>query len=235
MKRRLRPLALLCAAALLIGTGPMDRENPTCPANPDWGPATAMSLTTRNGGDHHILVAEGVIDETLPARLRAAIDGDELIGEIWLRSRGGDAVAGNEAGRIIRSFPGMLTRIPEGATCFSACNFMFMGGDRRHVDDGGVFMVHMFTHTADRTVISESVMDGTAATTELIGEIEQSSALLASQDNDFLIRMGISRRLLTEVMYRQQAVRTQDNPSTRYCLSQDEVRLYNVVPDERAD
>ncbi len=95
-------------------------------------------------------------------------------------------------------------------------------------------MVHMFTHTADRTVISESVMDGTAATTELIGEIEQSSAMLASQDNDFLIRMGISRRLLTEVMYRQQAVRTQDNPSTRYCLSQAEVRLYNVVPEERA-
>lgn len=230
----MRRLAAILAAPLLVGAGPMmDRDNPSCPAEPDWGPASAMSLTTRNGPDHHILVAEGVIDETLPARLRAAIDGDELIGEIWLRSRGGDATAGNEAGRIIRSFPGMLTRIPAGWTCFSACNFMFMGGDRRHVDPEGVFMVHMFTHTSDRSVISESVMDGTTATTELIGEIEQSSALLASQDNDFLIRMGISRRLLTEVMYRQQAVRTEGNPSTRYCLSQAEVRLYNVVPEER--
>ena len=42
---------------------------------------------------------------------------------------------------------------------------------------------------------------------DLIGEIEQQSALLASADNDFLIRMGVSRLLLTEVMYRQNAVR----------------------------
>ncbi len=45
--------------------------------------------------------------------------------------------------------------------------------------------------------------------------------------------MGISRRLLTEIMYRQQAVSTDENPTTRYCLSQEEVRLYNVMPDER--
>lgn len=231
--RRLRALGLVAAAAYLIGAGPMDDDNPTCPATPQWGPATAMTLSTRDGRGHRILVAEGVIDETLPARLRAAIEGDEMIGEIWLRSRGGDARAGNEAGRIIRSFPGMLTRIPAGSTCFSACNFVFMGGDRRIVDPDGVFMVHMFTHTSDRSIISESVMDGTAATTELIAGIEQSSALLASEDNDFLIRMGISRRLLTEIMYRQQAVRTDENPSTRYCLTQQEVRLYNVMPEER--
>lgn len=231
--RRFRSLALFGAASLLVGAGPIDTDNPSCPAQPDWGSTSSMTLTTREGDDHRILVADGLIDETLPARLRAAIEADEMIGEIWLRSRGGDARAGNEAGRIIRSYPGMLTRIPAGWTCFSACNFMFMGGDRRIVERDGIFMVHMFTHTADRTVISESVMDGTAATTELIAGIEQSSALLASEDNDFLIRMGISRRLLTEIMYRQQAVRTEENPSTRYCLDQDEVRLYNVMPEER--
>ena len=48
---------------------------------------------------------------------------------------------------------------------------------------------------------------GEENTVGLIGEIEQQSALLASEDNDFLIRMGISRALLTEVMYRQRAVR----------------------------
>jgi hypothetical protein len=58
--------------------------------------------------------------------------------------------------------------------------------------------------------------------------------MLASDDNDFLIRMGISRKLLTEVMYKQQAVKTDENPSTRYCLSQEEVRRYNVMPEERA-
>ncbi|MEL6738945.1 MAG: hypothetical protein AAFO28_08470, partial [Pseudomonadota bacterium] len=62
--------------------------------------------------------------------------------------------------------------------------------------------------------------------------IEQSSALLASEDNDFLIRMGVSRKLLTEIMYRQQAVSSDEDPSTRYCLSPEEVRKYNVMPVE---
>ena len=130
--------------------------------------------------------------------------------------------------------PGMLTRIPAGWTCFSACNFVFMGGDRRVVEPGGVFMVHMFTYTNQRDVIRDTVKEGTADTVRLIADIEQSSAMLASDDNDFLIRMGISRKLLTEIMYRQQAVKTDENPSTRYCLSQEEVRRYNVMPEERA-
>ena len=64
---------------------------------------------------------------------------------------------------------------------------------------------------------------------ELIASIEQSSALLATEDNDFLIRMGISRNLLTEVMYQQQAVGNDEDPSTRYCLSAEEVFEYNVM------
>ena len=39
---------------------------------------------------------------------------------------------------------------PAGWACFSACNFMFMGGIARYVDPGGLFIVHMFTHTGDR-------------------------------------------------------------------------------------
>ncbi|HYD24155.1 MAG TPA: hypothetical protein VEB68_05105 [Croceibacterium sp.] len=230
--RAVRPLAALVALALLGAAA--DPNNPTCPAEPDWGPAKAMTLTTRDVDGTRVLLAEGIIDATLPERLKAAIEADEQIAEVWIRSRGGDAHAGNEAGKAIRSFPGMVTRIPSGWTCFSACNFVFMGGDRRFVDPGGVFMVHMFTHTGDREAIYLSVEEGTAETVRLIADIEQASALLASEDNDFLIRMGISRKLLTDIMYRQQAVRTDENPSTRYCLSQEEVRRYNVVPEERA-
>ena len=134
---------------------------------------------------------------------------------------------------MIRSFPGMITRIPAGWTCFSACNFVFMGGRFRFVDPGGVFMVHMFTHTGDREAIYLAAEEGTAETVRLIAEIEQSSALLATEDNDFLIRMGVSRDLLTQVMYKQQAVGTDENPSTRYCLSQDELRKDGVHLDER--
>jgi hypothetical protein len=230
VKRYFRPLA--AAAALVLLAGATDPNNPTCPAEPDWGPAKAMTLTKRDVDGAHVLIAEGIIDATLPQRLKRAIDGDELITEIWIRSRGGDAHAGNEAGKVIRSFPGMITRIPSGWTCFSACNFVFMGGTVRFVDDGGSFMVHMFTHTGDRESIFLAAEEGTAETVRLIADIEQASALLASEDNDFLIRMGVSRKLLTDVMYKQQAVRTDENPSTRYCLSQDEVVLYNVAETE---
>ena len=232
MRRALRFLGALAALATL--TAANDPENPTCPANPDWGPPKPMTLTPAVRKGAHVLLAEGTIDSSLPRRLKEAIEADERIGEIWIRSSGGDAAAGNEAGKVIRSF-GMLTRIPTGWTCFSACNFVFMGGALRVVEPGGVFMVHMFTHTNQRDVISNSVREGTAETVGLIADIEQSSALLASDDNDFLIRMGISRKLLTDIMYRQQAVKTDENPSTRYCLSQEEVRRYNVMTEEHPD
>jgi hypothetical protein len=226
---------LLCAlAALTALTAANDPDNPTCPAQPDWGPAKAMTLTPADRNGARVLLAEGTIDASLPRRLKEAIEADERISEIWLRSSGGDAAAGNAAGKVIRSIPGMLTRIPKGWTCFSACNFVFMGGDPRVVEPGGVFMVHMFTHTNQRDVISNSVREGTAETVGLIADIEQSSALLASDDNDFLIRMGVSRKLLTDVMYRQQAVKTAENPSTRYCLTDEEVRRYNVMNVETA-
>lgn len=233
MMRGARCLAALAALAALTGATEMDPENPNCPAEPDFGARTPMTLTPADRGGKRVLLAEGRIDPALPSRLKLAIEADDRIEEIWLRSRGGDARAGNEAGKIIRSYRGMLTRVPAGWACFSACNFVFMGGDRRVVDEGGVFMVHMFTHTNDRALIDEVVIEGSKATTELISSIEQSSAMLASEDNDFLIRMGISRKLLTDIMYKQQAIKREDNPSTRYCLSQAEVREYNVMPVEK--
>lgn len=231
MRTRPFPNAVLAAASLLALTAATtpDPNNPTCPAEPDWGPREIMELTPRDVGGKRVLLAEGRIDESLPERLKEALDEDEEIVEVWLRSQGGNARAGNEAGRIIRSYRGVNTRIPAGWTCFSSCNFVFMGGTARYVDEGGVFMVHMFTHTNDRWKIDDAVVDGSEATTELIASIEQSSALLASEDNDFLIRMGVSRKLLTDVMYQQQAVKSDEDPSTRYCLTQDEVFQYNVV------
>src|SRR3546814_3904616 len=67
-----------------------------------------------------------------------------------------------------------------------------------------------------------SVALGTDATKELIGDIEQDAALLASEDNAFLIKMGVSRKLLTDIMYQQRAVATADDKSTRRCLTLDE-------------
>jgi hypothetical protein len=188
-----------------------------------------MTFTVDIRDGHRVLLAQGAIDEGVSARLKAAFEANQPIEEIWFRSPGGNAKAGNQAGMMIRKW-GVPTRIPSGWACFSACNFLFMGGAIRIVDPGGQFVVHMFTHTGDRQTIAAEVMRGTDSTVGLIGEIEQGSALLASQDNDFLIRMGVSRKLLTEVMYQQKAVAEQGgDKSTRRCLTQEEVRKYNVM------
>ena len=97
------------------------------------------------------------------------------------------------------------------------------------IDPGGLFIVHMFTRTGDRSTIDMSVAMGTDATRELIGDIEQDAALLASEDNDFLIRMGVSRKLLTEVMYQQKALGQRRRQIDARCLTQAEVKSYNVA------
>ena len=231
-KRLFRFLVSVSAAVALMGAevaaaqAQMDPSNPTCPLNPNWSNYREMRFTPQEVDGRQVLLAEGVIDDNVVPRLQAALQnfqGDE----IWLRSPGGNARVGNQAGRIIRE-NGLITRIPAGWACFSACNFLFMGGFARFVDPGGLFIVHMFTHTGDRETIRSEVARGEDNTVSLIGEIEQQSALLASEDNDFLIRMGVSRLLLTEVMYQQRAVADAQNRSTRRCLTQDEVRRYNV-------
>jgi len=188
-----------------------------------------MRFTLDTGGGRRILRAEGVIDDGVATRLAEALAKNAPIEEIWLSSPGGNAQVGNEAGRLIRKAM-IPTRITSGTACFSACNFLFMGGPIRSVDAGGLFIVHMFTHTADRALIDVEVSKGANATVDLIGEIEQSSAVLATEDNDFLIRMGVSRKLLSDVMYRQKAIEGQgEDRSTRRCLTPEELKRYNVV------
>ena len=221
-------LAALAFGGLTGATG-MDPVNPTCPLNPDWSNNPAMKLTVEKRAGMKVMLAEGRVDPGLPDRLSAALKANPDVTEIWLRSPGGDARAGNAAGRVIRSNFGLGTRIPSGWACFSACNFVFMGGQPRLIDPGGVFMVHMFTRTGDRSAIDMSVALGTDATKELIGDIEQDAALLASEDNAFLIKMGVSRKLLTDIMYQQRAVATADDKSTRRCLTLDEALKYGVT------
>ena len=127
-----------------------------------------------------------------------------------------------------KTIDGTKVLLAEGAV--DACNFVFMGGRARIVEPGAHFMVHMFTMTNDRNAINYSIEMGTDSTVGLIGEVEQQSALLATEDNDFLIRMGVSRKLLSEVMYRTNAVKTEDGDrSTRRCLTGEEALRYNVA------
>ncbi|HEX8527790.1 hypothetical protein [Allosphingosinicella sp.] len=232
-RSRFRLCAFIAAAALSsaqVAQAQIDPDNPTCPENPNWSNYPEMRFTVEEINGERILLAEGRIDDNLIPRLRTALQEHDPA-EIWLRSPGGNARVGNEAGQIIRA-SNIPTRIPAGWACFSACNFLFMGGWARFVDEGGLFIVHMFTHTADRDSIRSEVSRGVDSTIGLIGDIEQQSAILASEDHAFLIRMGISHHLLSEVMYRQRAVAGRGGDrSTRRCLTQAEVRRYHVVSD----
>jgi hypothetical protein len=226
-------LALATAAVALLASplaaaAETDPDNPTCPKHLDWSTYRQMRFTLESVDGHRILKAEGLIDEGVPERLQDALKANPPIDEIWIRSPGGMARAGNAAGKIIRAAM-IPTRIPAGWACFSACNFMFMGGAIRYVDPGGFFVVHMFTHLADKQAVREEVQKSADSAIGLIGDVEQDSALLASEDNDFLIRMGVSRKLLTDVMYRQKAIADEEDRSTRRCLTADETIKYNVA------
>jgi hypothetical protein len=220
------------AVALLLtmaAAEPADPINPSCPKHLGWSTYPEMRFTLDTANGQRVLRAEGVIDEDVPAKLEDALKINQPIDEIWLRSPGGIARAGNEAGKIIRK-SGIPTRIPAGWACFSACNFIFMGGAVRFVDPGGLFVVHMFTHVSDKEAVRSELAKGTDSAIGLIGDVEQDSALLASEDNDFLIRMGVSRKLLTEVMYQQKAVAGgNEDKSTRRCLTAAEAVKYNVA------
>ena len=230
LRRRMR---LAAGACLLLFSGAagaaVDPLNPTCPKELNWSTYRQMRFTLDASNGHRVLLAEGLIDEDVPARLQDALTTNGPVEEIWLRSPGGIARAGNEAGKLIRKAM-IPTRIPNGWACFSACNFMFMGGAIRYVDAGGLFVVHMFTHLGDKDAVRTELKKGSDSAIGLIGDVEQDSALLASEDNDFLIKMGVSRKLLTEVMYQQKAVATDvDDKSTRRCLTTAETVKYNVA------
>jgi hypothetical protein len=222
----------LAAGLLAIGTmadAAVDPLNPTCPQELNWSTYRQMRFTLDTSNGQRILRAEGEIDEDVPAKLQQALQDNGPIDEIWLRSPGGVAQAGNEAGKLIRK-AGIPTRIPAGWACFSACNFIFMGGPVRFVDSNGLFVVHMFTHLSDKDAVRSELSKGHDKAIGLIGDVEQDSALLASEDNDFLIRMGVSRKLLTEVMYQQKAVASgPEDKSTRRCLTAAETVKYNVA------
>lgn len=232
LRRRLvASIAALCgltSAQVAAAQQARDPANPTCPANPNWSNYSPMRFIVEQRGDVRVLLAEGTIDESAPNRLEAVLaEYPDQIDEIWLRSPGGNAQAGNQAGFIIRE-SGLPTRIPAGWACFSACNFMFMGGGARFIDSGGLFIVHMFTQLSDGSWARRELQSATDRV-GLVSTIEQSAALLATEDNDFLIRMGVSRNLLSDVMYQQRAVAAGGDRSTRRCLTQQEVRQYNVV------
>jgi hypothetical protein len=224
---------LLSGSAALAQT--MDIDNPTCPGiNAVFGPlAGPMSVQFEKVSGRRVLKLQGAIAPGVADQLQKAFTAHQPIDEIWLGSSGGDAGEGLKIGKAIRQL-GLPTRVPGDWGCASACNFAFLGGPIRTVDDKAVFAVHMFTITnsADYRAFVDWSRKAAGADPILnnIARREQASALLASDENDFMIRMGVSRRLLTEIMYRQKAdAFDAADKSTLRCLTAAEMATYNVV------
>lgn len=190
-----------------------------------------FQLDTSSG--RRILIADGKINILVSTVLDGFIKSNQPIDEIWINSPGGYADEGMRLGRVIRKWA-IPTRIVAGSWCASACTFMFLGGPIRMIDDGGVYAVHMFsvvTQQAFEPEINQAYRPGGVnQVLSDIAKVEQESALTASEENDFMIRMGASRKLLTDVMYRQKSTAFErSDPSTIRCLTPDEERRYNVV------
>lgn len=233
--------ALLAAcAALLIGAGAAqaaiapDPTNPTCPnLQKMFGPLSGpVQVQSAKVSGRNVVKFSGAIVPGAADQLQKALEGAGApVDEIWIGSSGGDPAEGVKLGKMIRAM-GVPTRVPAGWGCASACNFAFMGGAIRMVDRDATFAVHMFTITTNEGYQSfvDLTRQDSKATLNNIARREQASALLASDENDFLIRMGVSRRLLTEIMYQQKAdAFVGQDKSVIRCLTADEMQRYNVV------
>ena len=209
-----------CAVAALLvaevaAAQSANTAGPTCPSDPNWSDYRQMRFTTQDMNGRQVLLAEGEIDEGLILRLEAAL-GTFTGREIWLRSPGGNERIAKQAGILLRQ-NGIETRIPAGWACHGACNYVFMGGISRSVDEGGFFIV-----TRDAPVGFSNVAP--ADRRALAAEISQQTALMASEDMGYLIRMGISRALATNVLHASDR-----EGATRTCLTQEDMRRYNLV------
>ena len=224
---------LLCAltASQPLRAEPVDPANPTCPLSPSRANYPEMRFTVQTVEGHRVLLAEGLIDSNLIPRLEAALQ-DISIEEIRLRSPGGDARVGNQAGLLIRR-SGVATRIPAGWACAGFCAFMFLGGISRIVEPGGLYILQMFTFTGDRETIRREFAHRDQTSANFLTDIARQSAELATEDNDYLMRVGVSRSLLTDIVYRQRAVPTRAGGPTWRCLTDAELRRYYVVPGAR--
>jgi hypothetical protein len=146
-----------------------------------------------------ILFAQGEVEADESDRFLRAVRQAGKIDEFWLNSPGGSAFQGIETGRQIRKL-GLVTRIPSGAKCASACSYAFLGGIARFVDVGGRYGVHMFTHSGSKALVGKVMAiikkHGADGAQVVIQYIEQDAAKTARERARYLGEMMVSPRLM---------------------------------------
>lgn len=200
-----RLLAALLGAPLLAA-GPPALSADCQPARAGWDRAAAELTISKQGGET-VLLVEGRIDPDLPARLRGIFADHPRISALHFNSVGGDVASAIAAGKVVRSQGFLVAQVPAGSGCTGACALLFLSGRVRSVDPAGVFDLGRFYETSD----------GSA----------QGAARQSLEISDYLIRMGVSRRLLNGVLDREAA--EDAGKAVRHCLTPDELHAYNVA------
>ncbi|CAO3440714.1 caspase family protein [Azospirillum endophyticum] len=122
------------------------------------------------------------------------------VNAVLLDSDGGALDEAMEIGRLLRSRK-LMARVPSGATCASACNFILMGGVIRQVDPDAEFIVHVFTTTGDEALLGTVQKlireEGVAGAKAVVLNTEQRSAISAAKVARYLVEMSVSLRFLT--------------------------------------
>jgi hypothetical protein len=155
--------AILALLALLVARPDAHAQRDAIfdplPKSLDWRTvvqANNLHFTLVPHGKTNIVLVWGGISPGDALRFSTALAAAKPIDEIQFYSSGGNLIEGLKIGAAIHR-GGFSTRVPDGARCVSACNFMFMGGIVRSIDQNGSFEVHMFSDDSTDRLRAELV------------------------------------------------------------------------------
>ncbi|WP_158283984.1 caspase family protein [Azospirillum sp. TSO22-1] len=175
-----------------IGLGPV-------PSKEDLSGKRLRFQVVRAGRGRYLLIAGPITPGDYRTTVAALEEAGPVDG-VLLDSGGGVIEEAMEIGRLLRARK-LATRVPSGAKCASACNFVLMGGVIRQVDPDAVFEVHLSTASGNaalvdvvQKVIKEQGGEGAKA---VIQSTEQHTAITAARVARYLVEMSVSLRYLT--------------------------------------
>jgi hypothetical protein len=113
------------------------------PSAPNTPAPHVMMASVKDKHGHNVLYWWGSIVSGDAVRFQMAMSIVQPVEVVFLGSGGGSLGQGMDMGRIIHQAK-LETHILPGVKCISACNFVFMGGPVRVIDEGGQFITHMF-------------------------------------------------------------------------------------------
>ncbi len=183
-----------------------------------------MDFTVHQGA----IFASGDVIPGDSGRFRALVTGMHPRPSIlYLSSDGGSFLEGVKLGYTLREI-GFATRVASNTECASACVFAFLGGVIREADGSAKVGVHMASLMSSRNYVQKLksilLMADIPLDTKIsyiIALNEQSAAKAATLEIGYLIKMGVSLRIMNPIT---------DNLQLQiHWLTRQEMRDYNVV------